>query len=478
MDEPGEPDSPTWRGRWSDCADAVGDRTVARWICETAAGAFGDEFLGVLDDHPPARATAHLDAMVDRVTDGEPLQYVLGHWAFRHLDLAVDRRVLIPRPETELVAGAAIDLAASFGPLRFVADLGTGSGAIGLAFADELPIDGTTVWVTDIDDGALEVARANLAGLGRAARNVRIGRGAWTDALPEEMRFDVIASNPPYVALDSAEVEDIVSEWEPASALFSGPDGLDDIRLIVGETFDRVRPGGWLVLEIGADQGAAVSDLLAGRGFVDVEVRGDLAGRDRIALGRRPTTLFVDRGVAGDEVLLVRHLRNDLDDIARMLGWLRTPEVLEWYGGRDRDYDLADVLEEYGPNGEIEREGTLSAVFELAGRPVGYLQLYELDRCAAEFDLDEGAGIWSMDLFIGAPELHGVGLGRRVVRATAEFLLEGFRARDVVIMPYAENGRAVAAYRAAGFVDDVIVREHEMHEGVMRDGLRMAYRPS
>ncbi len=469
--DPADGDVSTWRAEWARASRMLGDRTAARWMCETAAGAFGDEFQAVLDERPAARAIAHLDAMLERAVAGEPLQYVLGRWAFRRLDLLVDRRVLIPRPETELVAELAIGLAASCGPPRTVADLGTGSGAIGLALADELPIEGTTVWITDVDADALDVASANLAGLGRAAANVRLGRGSWTDALPADSHFDVIVSNPPYVAIGSPDVERSVVAWEPASALFAGPDGLDAIRRLVNDAFDRLRPGGWLVLEIGADQRGAALALLGERGFTDAEVLPDLAGRDRVALGRRPATLFHD----GD--LHVRHLLNQPDDLALMLRWLRTPEVLEWFEGRDQDHDLDDVRARYGPGGEHEREGTISTIFEVAGRPVGYLQLYELGRWAGDFGLDDGSGIWSLDLFVGEPELHGGGLGRRVVRAAAEYLLAERAARDVVIMPYPENARAVAAYRAAGFVEDAIVHEHEVHEGRMRDGLRMVYRP-
>lgn len=285
---PGE--HPTWRSRWAEVAEAIGDRTRARWLCETAAGATGDDFPAVLDERPTEPMLSHLDSMIDRLRTGEPIQYVLGHWSFRHLDLAIDRRVLIPRPETELVAGVAIELAAAVGPVRAVADLGTGSGAIGLALADELPIDGTAVWITDVDDEALAVAGANLAGIGRAASNVRIGRGSWTEALPAGVPFDVIAANPPYVAEGADDLDDAVSAWEPSTALFAGADGLDHIRRIAVDAYDHLRPGGWLVLEIGAGQRDPVVALLAGRGFVDVEVRPDLAGRDRIALGRRPAT--------------------------------------------------------------------------------------------------------------------------------------------------------------------------------------------
>jgi release factor glutamine methyltransferase len=269
-------------------ADAVGSRHEARWLCEVAAGLDGDEFDAALDEAATVRMVAHLDDMVARYGTGEPLQYVLGRWSFRHLDLAIDRRVLIPRPETELVAGIAIELAAQVPAPRLVADLGTGSGAIGLSIATELPIDGTTVWLTDVSDEALAVARANLAGIGRAAPNVRIGAGSWFDALPGDERFDVIVSNPPYVADASPLLDASVVAWEPATALFAGTDGLDDIRVLVAGAPTRLRAGGWLVLEIGADQGNAVASLLRDHGFVDVAIRPDLAGHDRIAAGRTP----------------------------------------------------------------------------------------------------------------------------------------------------------------------------------------------
>lgn len=213
---------------------------------------------------------------------------MLGEWSFRRITLAVDRRVLIPRPETELVAEVALAKASEVGPTRVVADLGTGSGAIGLSLAHELPLEGTTVWITDADTDALDVARANIAGLGRAGVNVRVGRGSWFDALPDDVRFDVIVSNPPYVATDSPDLEAIVGDWEPHVALFAGDDGLDDIRRIIAGAPERLRSGGWLVLEIGADQGAAVADLLLAAGFEEVAILPDLAGHDRIALGRRP----------------------------------------------------------------------------------------------------------------------------------------------------------------------------------------------
>jgi release factor glutamine methyltransferase len=281
-------DTVTVRELLRQTAEVIGSAHEARWLVEVATALDGPELDAAMTEPATHRAVAHLDAMVARHRAGEPLQYVMGRWSFRHLDLAIDRRVLIPRPETELVAGVAIELAAAVPAPRSVVDLGTGSGAIGLSLAHELPLDGTTIWITDVSDDALAVAGANLAGVGRAAVNVRIGRGSWFGALPEGADFDVVVSNPPYVSESSIELAATVREWEPAGALFAGPDGLDAIRIIVRDAPARLRPSGWLVLEIGSDQGAAVAELLVATGYDAVEIRRDLAGHDRIAIGRMP----------------------------------------------------------------------------------------------------------------------------------------------------------------------------------------------
>jgi release factor glutamine methyltransferase len=278
----------TWRGLWDETASVIGDRQHARWMCETASSTDPEEFLAGLDQTPMTRMVSHLDAMVARYQTGEPLQYVLGSWSFRRLDLNVDKRVLIPRPETELVAEVAISLALAFNDERTVVDLGTGSGAIGLACADELPLDGTTVWLTDASSDALDVARANLAGVGRAARNVRVALGNWFAALPDDLEADVIVSNPPYVAVGSVDLETNVGEWEPKDALFAGADGLNDYRVIIPGAIDYLRPDGWLVLEIGYDQGSAVSALFEQQGYRKIEVRQDFAKLDRIVFAKRP----------------------------------------------------------------------------------------------------------------------------------------------------------------------------------------------
>jgi release factor glutamine methyltransferase len=276
----------TLRQLWSQTDALLGSRHEARWICEVATALDGADFEAALDDPLTDRMVHHHDAMVARYRAGEPIQYVLGRWGFRRLDLAVDRRVLIPRPETELVVEAVVELLADHPGPRLIADLGTGSGAIGLALADELPLDDTTVWITDVDEDALAVARANLAGIGRAARNVRASAGDWFEALPDGERFDVVVSNPPYVADDSPMLDSNVSEYEPHLALFAGADGLDAHRILVFGARDRLVDGGWLVLEIGADQGGAIRDLFERAGYVDVGVRRDLAGHDRVASGR------------------------------------------------------------------------------------------------------------------------------------------------------------------------------------------------
>lgn len=276
--------APSWGALFAAAKHRIGDEAAARWLCEEASGVA--ELASVIGAPATAPMVAHLDEMIGRHLAGEPLAYVLGHWSFRHIEVAVDRRVLIPRPETEVVAGVAIELARSLPRPVTIADLGTGSGAIGLAIADELGAEDVAVWLTDASEAAIELASANLAGLGRRARNVRIAVGQWFDALPTGTALDLAVANPPYIADGSPMVDDAVRTWEPERALFSGPDGLDDIRRVVADAPRWVRPRGWLVLEIGADQGGAVESLLRTGGYEHVEIRPDLAGRDRVALGQ------------------------------------------------------------------------------------------------------------------------------------------------------------------------------------------------
>ncbi len=279
----------SWRALWHDTARNHG-RVRARWLCEEAAGAWGDDFDEVLSQPVTERSIAHLDAMLLRLRQGEPLQYVLGHWSFRHVDLLVDARVLIPRPETELVAGVALELVRSQPRPWLCADLGTGSGAIGLSLLQELPRGAAEVWLTDESADALDVARANNAGLGMAGVGARFAQGWWFDALPSDLHgsFALIVSNPPYIAEGDPAVDRSVHDWEPGGALYAGADGLDDVRVLAAGARRWLQPGGWLVLEIGTGQGSAVAALLTAADLVDVDIRPDLAGHDRIAFARRP----------------------------------------------------------------------------------------------------------------------------------------------------------------------------------------------
>ncbi len=266
----------------------------ARRIVERASGNEGAEYVLGLDEAATERGVHFFDVMIERRLTGEPLQYVVGRWGFRTLDLLVDRRVLIPRPETEVVAGLALDEldrlrphADAAGRALTAVDLGTGSGAIGLAVAAER--ERVDVWLTDASTEALAVAGANTVGLGRAATRVRIAEGEWFAALPPELAgaIDVVVSNPPYVATGD-ELPPVVRDWEPPSALFAGPDGLDDLRVLVAEAPLWLVPGGALVLELAPGQAGPVAALALEHGFAEAEVRPDLSGRDRAVVARLP----------------------------------------------------------------------------------------------------------------------------------------------------------------------------------------------
>jgi release factor glutamine methyltransferase len=277
-------DTPTWRRLLAEAVAEVGDDADARRIVEEASGYDGAALHLHLDDACTTLTHARWARMVERRVAGEPLQYVLGHWGFRTLDLLVDKRVLIPRPETEVVVEHALAEVDRIGASTVV-DLGTGSGAIALSMAVERP--SLSVWATDSSPAALDVARANLAGLGRAGGRVRVVEGDWYGALPPELAgaVDVVVSNPPYVA-DADPLPDEVARWEPDAALRAGPEGMDAIDRVVAGASDWLRPTGVLVVEIGETQGESVVARCKHFGF-SADVRTDLAGRDRVVVARR-----------------------------------------------------------------------------------------------------------------------------------------------------------------------------------------------
>jgi len=237
----------------------------------------------------PLESSERFERQLARREAGEPVQYITGRAAFRHLDLAVDRRVLIPRPETELlVEGVLEHLARSDWSHRAprVLDLGTGSGCIALAIAHEHAA--ARVLATDASEAALEVARANAEACGLMER-VAFAHGRWFAAIEPDERFDVIVANPPYVAREETrELPSDVRDWEPASALLAEDRGLSDVREILDDAPRHLVAGGLLALELAEARAAEVAAWLEGaRDWHERELRLDLAGRPRMLFARR-----------------------------------------------------------------------------------------------------------------------------------------------------------------------------------------------
>jgi release factor glutamine methyltransferase len=265
-------------------------RLDAEVLLAEAMGRERAELVVSLEAEVPPPAARLFGEMVRRRLRREPVAYIVGRKGFRQLDLAVDRRVLIPRPETELLVEVALERQPAT-----VLDVGTGSGAIALAVADELP--GCAVTATDTSPRALEVARANAERLGLADR-VRFLDGT----LPPAEEFDLVVANLPYIAEgDWASLQPEVTRWEPREALLAGKQGLDAIRTLLNgsirtlsvhaqqnanSALEEARVGA-VALEVGEGQAAAVARLLEEAGFGAIEVRRDLAGIERVVLGAR-----------------------------------------------------------------------------------------------------------------------------------------------------------------------------------------------
>jgi release factor glutamine methyltransferase len=276
-----------WRRLLAEATDRVG-LVDARHIVQAASGREGVDWVLDLDQPATNRGVAAVDAMLARREAGEPLQYVLGRWGFRSLDLLVDRRALIPRPETEVVAEIAVEeLQRLGGGARPVvaADLGTGSGALALSLAAEVVT--AEVWGTDRSEDALAVARANLAGLGRPGARVRLAAGDWFAALPQDLRgqLDLVVSNPPYVA-DGEPLPAEVADWEPHEALFAGPRGDEAALAILGEVSSWLTRPGTLVLELAPPLATTLAVAATAAGADEVRVRPDLTGRERVLVAR------------------------------------------------------------------------------------------------------------------------------------------------------------------------------------------------
>ncbi|MGY6587626.1 MAG: peptide chain release factor N(5)-glutamine methyltransferase [Wenzhouxiangella sp.] len=233
------------------------------------------------EDPLPASAFACFEALLARRHAGEPLAYILGQREFYGREFSVNPAVLIPRPETELL----VDLTLKLGlpDNAKLADIGTGSGCIGLTLAAEQPT--WALWLCDLSADALAVAEANRVALGLTGQ-VELSSGDLLAALPAALRFHAITSNPPYVAEGDRHLEQGDLRFEPSMALSSGADGLDIIRRLAQGADNHLVPGGWLLMEHGFDQAEAVRALLEENDFQNIASHRDLAGIERVTLGK------------------------------------------------------------------------------------------------------------------------------------------------------------------------------------------------
>jgi release factor glutamine methyltransferase len=255
-------------------------RLEAQLLLQTAAKVDRAWLISHENEALEANIHAEFQALLTRRLQGEPIAHILGHREFYGLDLTVTADTLIPRPDTETLVEAALEKIPE-NVNRSILDLGTGTGAIALAIAKNRPQ--AEVVGVDASQAALKIAQQNAKKLGIA--NVQFITGNWFDNLADE-RFNVIVSNPPYIAQDDIHLSQGDLRFEPLSALASGADGLDDIRHIVANCLIYLKPQGWLMLEHGYDQAEAVADMMADTGLVDISTLKDLGGNDRVTMGK------------------------------------------------------------------------------------------------------------------------------------------------------------------------------------------------
>lgn len=264
-------------------------RAEARRLLASLTGQPLTWFMAHGDDPAAPDITARFRALAERRRSGEPLVYLLGQQEFYGRPFAVSPAVLIPRADTETLVETALEQLTRLHrqrcavPLSLL-ELGTGSGIIAITLALETP--DTEVHAVERSPEALTVAQQNAKTLG--ADRIHWHPGSWWQALASPRRFDLIVSNPPYIAANDHHLQQGDLRFEPPQALAAGPDGLDDLRIIIGGAPAHLNPGGWLLLEHGYDQEAPVQALLRDAGFADVFTRRDLAGQPRVSGGRWP----------------------------------------------------------------------------------------------------------------------------------------------------------------------------------------------
>lgn len=254
-------------------------REDAEYLMARAVGQSRSWLFAHANDELPADALAQFESWIGRRESGEPVAYLLGTRGFWRLELAVTPDTLIPRPETERLVELALDRLPP-NVSKTAADLGTGSGAIALALAHDRPM--LQVLGTDLSAAALSVARSNAVANG--LERVQFAQGAWFSALGGR-HFDVIVSNPPYIEERDPHLERGDLRFEPRSALASGADGLDDLRIIIAGAPAHLVPGGSLLVEHGWNQGERAARLFIAAGFSDIATVQDWEGRDRVTMG-------------------------------------------------------------------------------------------------------------------------------------------------------------------------------------------------
>jgi release factor glutamine methyltransferase len=274
----------TWTTGHFEKKDVDAPRLTAELLLGHVLGCSRVRLYVDLDRPLSAEELATYRGLINRRVQGEPTQYLVGEKHFYNRTFVVDERVLIPRPETELLVDEVLQHLPLKTPSR-VLDLCTGSGCIALSIAAERPY--ASVWAVDVSRDALEVARLNAERLGVGPR-VTLREGDLFGGLPEDARFDVIVSNPPYVATGELAGLQREVQREPRLALDGGGDGLDLVRRLVAEAPGWLRPGGHLAMEIGENQGPATLALLRSAGFEDARIVRDLERHDRFAWGRAP----------------------------------------------------------------------------------------------------------------------------------------------------------------------------------------------